>query len=356
VLDFEGVQALANLRHLLFGEFVHLWNTPCPMAGSYPYTRTPKTPSMKDNDRDITGTIKTTDAGAVAAEVVRLYSALFPRANAAPLERSFADAARLYEGANLAYWPCDTEYHDIQHVLDVTLAMVRLMDGYQRNRRGEPPLSAELFVIGALAALFHDFGYLRRRNDQRHRYGAEYTLTHVSRGSAYLRDYVRELGYGERLAQLAGTMLHFTGYERRAEAIRIGTGLPRRMGELLGTADIIAQMSDRCYLEKCRDRLFPEFVAGGITRKKTHNGEVVVFESSDDLLRKTPSFYQNASKRLDNDLGGAYRYAEAHFGAGGNLYMDAVKQNIRFVERATAPPGADATPIELRRVPPSTLN
>ena len=80
----------------------------------------------------------------------------------------------------------------------------------------------------------------------------------------------------------------------------------RLVGSLLGSADIIAQMSDRCYLEKCRDRLYPEFVAGGITRKKTHNGEVVVFESPEDLLRKTPSFYQNASKRLDKDLQGAF--------------------------------------------------
>lgn len=299
---------------------------------------------MKDNDRDITGTIKTTDAGAVAAEVVRLYSALFPRANAAPLERAFGDAARLYEGANLAYWPCDTEYHDIQHVLDVTLAMVRLMDGYQRDRRGDPPLSAELFVIGALAALFHDFGYLRRRNDQRHRYGAEYTLTHVSRGAAYLRDYVRELGYGERLAQLAGTMLHFTGYERRAEAIRIGTGLPRRMGELLGTADIIAQMSDRCYLEKCRDRLYPEFVLGA--RATPIGGRSLpTFASGNELVSRTPTFYEGAMNRLDTTLGRAYDYAARHFG-GPNHYLSGMRKNI---EHAAKPEAL------LRRRPPHTL-
>ena len=38
----------------------------------------------------------------------------------------------------------------------------------------------------------------------------------------------------------------------------------RKLGHLLGTADLIAQMADRCYLEKCRDRLYPEFVLGGI--------------------------------------------------------------------------------------------
>jgi hypothetical protein len=107
-------------------------------------------------------------------------------------------------------------------------------------------------------------------------------------------------------------------------------------------------MSDRCYLEKCRDRLYPEFVAGGITRKQTIQGEVVVFSSGDDLLRKTPSFYASASKRLDQELGGTYQYAQVHFG-GQNLYMEAVKQNIRFIERV-----AEGDDVRLRRQPPVT--
>jgi hypothetical protein len=58
----------------------------------------------------------------------------------------------------------------------------------------------------------------------------------------------------------------------------------------------------------------------------------VVFASADDLVRKTPAFYATASKRLDVELGGMYRYAKQHFG-GNNLYLDAVKQNVRFAER-----------------------
>src|SRR2546426_9290134 len=40
---------------------------------------------------------------------------------------------RAYDGGDLGYWPCDTEYHDIQHVLDVTLAMARLMRSEERR-------------------------------------------------------------------------------------------------------------------------------------------------------------------------------------------------------------------------------
>jgi hypothetical protein len=109
-------------------------------------------------------------------------------------------------------------------------------------------------------------------------------------------------------------------------------------------------MADRCYLEKCRDRLYPEFVAGGIARKQTDAGEVVLFSSGEDLLRKTPTFYQNATHRLEYDLGAAYVFAQSHFGRGANLYMDAMKKNIRFVEQATR----SEDEILLRRQPPVT--
>jgi hypothetical protein len=304
----------------------------------------PENPPMQANDRDVTGSIQTTQAAAVASEVARLYTRLFPRANALALERAFPDLARLYDGGDEAYWPCDTEYHDIQHALEVTLAMARLMDGYQRHRGSQPALSAELFVIGIVAALFHDVGYLRRRNDQRHRYGAEYTLTHVSRGGGYVRDYVRDLGYGERLAQLAGTMLHFTGYERRAESIRIGSGLPRRMGEMLGSADIIAQMSDRCYLEKCRDRLHPEFLLGARGAPQGAS-PLPMCASGLDLVARAPAFYDGAMNRLEHTLGGVYEYAGRHFG-GTNLYLQGMRKNATHAKNPEA---------LLRRKPPSTL-
>ncbi len=151
-------------------------------------------------------------------------------------------------------------------------------------------------------------------------------------------------------ADVAGQIVHFTGYERPVSSIRVPDPIFRLLGSLLGSADIIAQMSDRCYLEKCRDRLYPEFVAGGIARKRTEEGEEVVFASGDDLLRKTPMFYQNAARRLDVELGGAYQFAQTHFG-GANLYMEAVKQNIRFVEK-----NAESGELKLRRQPPNLLD
>src|SRR5216110_460853 len=177
--------------------------------------------NFRRSDFDVTNRVNTTDPVHVKLEVVRIFRALYVRNEAPALSTAFDDMVRLYRGEYSGYARCDTEYHDIQHVLDVTLAMARLMDGYQRSRtNGDERLRPELFVAGALAALFHDFGYLRKRSDRRHRFGAEYTIGHVTRGADFLRHYMRELGYEENLARLAATLLHFTGYERKAETIR----------------------------------------------------------------------------------------------------------------------------------------
>jgi len=308
---------------------------------------------MRRNDYDVTASARTTDPVSVGAEVVRVFKGLFGGAPASKLKRAFREAAGLYRGEHPDYFACDTEYHDIQHVLDVTLAMARLMDGYQRGlHNGEEPLTKELFTVGALAALFHDFGYLRRHHDHRHRYGAEYTLIHVSRGATFLRRYVRALGLDEDMARLAATLVHFTGYERHAETIRIAGTLPRRMGQMLGTADIIAQMSDRCYLEKCRDRLFPEFLLGRLAGEASGaRCTLPVFASGEDLVRRTPGFYQGATKRLNLQLARSYEYAARHFG-GTNLYLQEMEKNVRYSEHVAHAP--EVGPL-LRRQPPCTL-
>ena len=305
---------------------------------------------MRRSDHDVTDSIRTTDPVAVGAEVVRLFKGLYGNAPAQPLARAFADAAALYRGEHPDYHPCDTEYHDIQHVLDVTLAMARLLDGYERRRNGDARLEQEVFTIGILAALFHDFGYLRRRHDRKHRYGAEYTLTHVSRGAEFLRGYLRKIGLGQ-LSRAAATLVHYTGYERPAETIRLSNTLLRRVGQMLGTADIIAQMSDRCYLEKCRHRLFPEFALGGLAGRKLVGQRLLPsFVSGNDLVQKTPLFYQNASKRLDLQLARAYEYAGRHFG-GPNPYLEEMQKNLRYAQLVAKAPGSEP----LRRQPPNTL-
>ena len=303
------------------------------------------------NDRDVTDQVTTTDSSEVNREIDRIFTELYPQASTQKLDRAFSDADRMYRGDLPGFMRCDTPYHDIQHVLDVTLAMARLIDGYERSRVGTEPMGKDLFQLGVITALFHDCGYIVRDTEEsQHKNGAEFTVVHVSRGADFLRQYLPVIGLPEQ-AEIAADLIHFTGYERPVNSIRVPGLTYRLLGNLLGSADIIAQMSDRCYLEKCRDRLFPEFVHGGIAEKRQPNGEVqVMFASGNDLLKKTPGFYQGANKRLVQDLDSGFSYAEQHFG-GQNLYIEAVERNIRFAESI----GEEGDPSLLKRIPPDTL-
>ena len=79
---------------------------------------------MRRNDHDVTDKVRTTDLTQVSAEVTRLYKGLYQgtrgRVNGPPsaaIKHAFTDINRLYSGKHPDFKPCDTEYHDIQHVL-----------------------------------------------------------------------------------------------------------------------------------------------------------------------------------------------------------------------------------------------
>lgn len=304
----------------------------------------------RGNEYDVSCRINTTDPDAVHAEVDRIFVGLYPGASTTQIDQAFRDLTALYRGLYPGYHPCDTAYHDIQHVLDVTLAMARLIDGYQRGKIGAEPLDAPLFRLGVVTALFHDCGYVRTLDDTAHQNGGELTLTHVSRGARFLKAYLPSLGM-ESVADVAAKLIHFTGYEIPVAQIKVASLSHKLLGNLLGSADIIAQMSDRCYLEKCRDRLYPEFVAAGIARRRLPDGEEqVLYASGEDLVRKTPRFYEGATKRLDADLGGCHQYAGRYFG-GKHVYLDELRKNIDFAQAI----GKQRDTSALKRKPPTTL-
>ena len=305
---------------------------------------------MYSNDFDVSDRINTTDAKEVNKEIDRIFLELYPAADTGALDKAFGDVDLMYRGEMPGFHACDTAYHDIQHVLDVTLAMARLIDGYERSRVGTEALGKNLFILGTLTALFHDCGYIRTDNDTQARNGAEFTSIHVSRGAQFLKDYLPRLGLPD-MAEVAADLIHFTGYERPVNSIRVPGLTYRLLGNLLGSADIIAQMADRCYLEKCRSRLYTEFVTGGIATKTSAEGKLeVIFSSGEDLLRKTPGFYAGATRRLKQDLGNGLEFAETHFG-GQNLYMEGVEKNMRFAALVRDEQDFDL----LKRTPPDTL-
>lgn len=285
------------------------------------------------NQNDVTNRVNVEDPARVRDSVMTLYAARYPGIDLAPLTRAFTDFQALFQGDYPGYLACDTLYHDMRHTLDMTLAMARLIDGHDRTCSVADRLGPRRAVLGVLVALLHDSGYLKRLSESTVENGAIFTKTHVSRGADFISTYLPKLGFAAE-APVAARLVHFTGYEMEIEDIRIEDPRDRMIGCLVGTADLIGQMSDRMYLEKCREFLYKEFVWGKIARERLPDGhEVVRYASPEDLIIKTPGFYEYVARtRIDKKLGGVDRYAEAHFD-GPSLYQGEIDRNMDFLRQ-----------------------
>ena len=83
------------------------------------------------NDYDVTNIVQVSDPVAVRNAVYELYSETFPGAPYDKIWLAFYDFERLFTGRYPRYRGCDTTYHDMQHTLDMTLALARLVAGPQ---------------------------------------------------------------------------------------------------------------------------------------------------------------------------------------------------------------------------------
>lgn len=291
------------------------------------------TPNPRRSDYDVTNTVHVSSTVDVKAAVAELFAQHWAGGDFAPAARTFDDFELFFSGQMPGYHGVDTVYHDRQHTLDIALAFARLAAGYDLQAAAAERLGAERVVVGIIVALFHDIGYLRRKGVDALEHGAGYTREHVSRGAGMLEEHLPRVGLAHWIA-IACEVIHFTGYEVPLDQIAVTDARDRMLGHLLGTADMIAQMADRCYLEKCRDRLYPEFVIGGMALPIAANGgRAVRYASGLDLLRQTPEFMAEAlSNRLDGAFNGAYRYLEVLF-EGRNPYMEAIERNAEFLRQ-----------------------
>ncbi len=286
------------------------------------------------SQNDVTNRVNVEESDQVRDAIVAMFATRYPGTDLTPLARAFDDVKALFEGNYPGYLPCDTLYHDSRHTLDMTLAMARLMEGHDRSQLEADQLGGRRAVLGVVIALLHDSGYLRRASEAGVENGAIFTKVHVSRSADFLARYLPTIGFGAE-AEMASRVVHFTGYEMDVDDIKVADPKDRLIGHMVGTADLIGQMSDRMYLEKCREFLYQEFVLGSIARETLPDGrEIVRYTSPEDLIYKTPGFYEYVARdRINRKLGAADRYAEAHFD-GPSLYQVEIDANFRFLREA----------------------
>jgi hypothetical protein len=288
---------------------------------------------LRRNDYDVTNSVQVSSTAAVSQAVRELFTSGWPGESFDRVAVAFDEFERLFSGNMPGYYGVDTVYHDRQHSLDMTLAMARLLVGYESTVEPHLRVGAERAVMSLVTSLFHDAGYIREFDDRKHRNGAEFTLYHVTRSARFLARFLPSIGM-DAWIPVSTRIVHFTGYEIKLSQIQLADERDRKLGHLLGTADLIAQMADRCYLEKCRDRLYPEFVLGGVAAAPGSDGTLQVrYSSGLDLLRQTPQFVRETrAVRLNGEFEHAYRFAEPLF-SGKNPYLEAIDRNLDYLQR-----------------------
>lgn len=260
---------------------------------------------------------------AVIDEVQTIFFYNYKLESFEKVETVYNQICSLFRGTFAGYKGCNTEYHDLKHTLDAFLATARLIDG--RN------ISAGIYneakaVNLLLAALLHDTGYIQEESDSDGS-GAKYTKIHVRRSIDFIKKNAELLQLSDTDISEIMSLISFTGL--KPDYIATLSGEFGSGGSMLGTADLIGQMSDRAYLEKLLF-LYYEFNEAGLDQ----------FDNTFDILRNTLSFYETTMVRLDNALMKSYDFARYHFkkrfGIDENLYLTAIQKQMDYLKKIIA--------------------
>ncbi len=286
-----------------------------------------KTISRKDityhiGNQSVSQLIDLSDHHKVIEEVQIITRMIFPSFDFQFVAKVFWDVEALFSGEYPGYQACNTEYHDIRHTHQVLLAILRLMHGsfISGIRFNEKEIN-----IGLIGAMMHDTGYIQKSSDKTGT-GAKYTLIHIQRSIKFTQKYFAGNAYFEDSLPDFIDILNCTGLTTMAAVIKFSSSNIALIGKMLGTADLLGQMSDRLYLEKLLF-LYMEF----------HESGIKGFTSEFDLLEKTIGFYEMTQKRFVDELGGVNNYAIHHFRErwhiDRDLYAEAINRNIEYLKK-----------------------
>lgn len=275
-----------------------------------------------------------TDIRAVGEFVTAVYRGLFDDADAGFTAKAFGWMADAFQGHQPGYSGIDCGYHDIEHTMQVTICLAQLLAGYDAAS-AQPALDRRVFELAILAALFHDSGYLKRREDTAGT-GAKYTPVHVARSGDFVAMLMLRDGYTPDDIEAVRNMIDCTAHGEPPGKVPFRNELDRTVGYGVGTADLLAQMAAPNYLEKL-PLLYAEF-----DEARQHADDrlpaSLTFEGADDLVRRTPAFWQDfVLPRLQNEFLSVYRFLSPDGSDRSNPYFRHVLENMtRIRERVAA--------------------
>ena len=269
--------------------------------------------------------VVTKDPTAVEVEVQAACRAMFPDPDALFVPRAFGWAIECFTGNYRDYQPVDARYHDFEHTLQGTLCLARLLRG--RHAAGaHPRLTERMFQLALAAILLHDTGYLKKRDDTEGT-GAKYTVIHVRRSAEFAAQLLHEKGFSASDIKAVQNMILCTGINAVLSVIPFQSELEKVLGFALGTADLLGQMAAEDYVDKL-PVLYSEF-AEAVHYSKDRTNFVAMFASAEDLLRKTPDFWERFVRvKLDRDFGGVHAFLNSPYPSGPNPYFERIEANL----------------------------
>jgi hypothetical protein len=277
--------------------------------------------------------VTTKDPQAVEDEVQAAYMSMFPSGDRQFVPRVFGWVIECFTGRYRDYQAIDARYHDLEHTLQGTLCMARLLRN--RHRAGaQPALTQRAFELGLLAILLHDTGYLKKRSDTEGT-GAKYTVIHVRRSAEFAAELLAERGFTSDEIRAVQNMISCTGVDSMLRSIPFQSELERVVGYALSTADLLGQMAADDYVDKL-PILYGEFAeAVSFTKEKEHF--IAMFSSAADLMQKTPTFWEKfVLKRLERDFGSLHRFLHEPYPNGTNVYVQQIEANMQRLKESMA--------------------
>jgi hypothetical protein len=269
--------------------------------------------------------VDTKDPSAVEREVQAAYQGMFTSASPFFVSTAFEWVKECFAGRYRDFQASDARYHDLEHTLQGTLCMVRVLQGRQMTG-ARPAISQRPFELGLLAILFHDTGYLKKAQDTAGT-GAKYTLTHVARSVNFAEHFLAEKGIPIAEIRSVQNMIRCTGVHVDLSRIPFQSEVEKVIGFALGTGDLLGQMSADDYIDKL-PILYGEFEESA----RFYEGKMVgtmTFSSAADLLRRTPEFWDKyVLAKLDGDFWGLYKFLNQPYPNGPNVYLQKIATNI----------------------------
>ncbi|HIJ77805.1 MAG: GAF domain-containing protein [Desulfobulbaceae bacterium] len=247
---------------------------------------------------------------------------------ASSLEKLFADIADLYAGKWSSHEACQVTYHNLEHAIDVSLAVARMISGWNQIEK-DRFLPQDLFVMAMAAAFFHDSGYIKDKGDHQG-HGGKFTLIHVDRSCKIASEYLTKNNWPLKDIEAISKIISITDYSKKPELDLIFSDEQCKIiGQMVATADLVAQMADIHYLQRIDD-LFAEFQEVYQFEKTETLAEkgTKVYSSVQEIKSGTISFYEHFVVPTLRRMGRMDRYLTSFFGDGRNPYQENIAANL----------------------------